>query len=169
MKTNPRGIDLIKSFESLRLKPYLCPSNIPTIGWGATTYSNGMKVQLTDAPITVQHAEDLLRHHLAKFEEAVSSAITSQINENQFSALVSFAYNVGQGAFKTSTLVKLINKGDKQGAADQFLRWTKAGGKELPGLVKRRKAERDLFLLPVIPSESELHDVLKQVEDKVLG
>lgn len=173
MKTNQRGIDLLKSYEGLRLKAYLCPAQIPTIGYGATTYEDGSKVTLKDTLITVQRAEDILKHHLRTFETAVDSSISASLNENQFSALVSLCYNIGPGNFKKSTLVMLIEKGDLQGAADQFLVWNKGGGVILEGLLKRRKAERALFLTPVArlpagPSNDEIRVKLQEIEEGIL-
>ena len=96
--------------------------------------------------ITEAAAEELLRKDLAEFEAAVSEAVQVSLNDNQFSALVSFSFNLGADSLFESTLLKLVNQGDFQGAADQFLRWNKAGGQELPGLTRRRQAERALFL-----------------------
>lgn len=172
MQTNQAGLQLLKSFEGLRLKPYLCSAKVPTIGFGATTYQNGMKVQLTDPPITVQAAEDLLKHHLKQFEQAVDSAISVTLNENQFSALVSLCYNIGPGNFKKSTLVMLIEKGSLEDAAKQFLVWNKAGGQVVDGLTRRREAEKKLFETPVkdqlppIPTTQEINDKLAKIEEE---
>lgn len=93
-----------------------------------------------------EQAKSYFKHDLAKFEKTVNESVTVPINQNQFDALVSLTYNIGSGAFKNSTLLKKLNKGDYQGAADQFLVWNKAGGKVMKGLVRRREAERALFL-----------------------
>lgn len=176
MKTNQRAFDLIKSFEGLSLKPYHCPANIPTIGYGSTYYEDGRKVSLKDDLITVKRAEDLLRNHLVTFENQVASLLIVPVSENHFGALVSFAYNVGVGALGKSTLLRLVNEGKVTEAADEFLKWTKAGGKELPGLVKRRKAEKALFelgtisssnLLPDGPTEDEINRKLEEVEGRL--
>ena len=133
MKTNASGIDLIKSFESLRLKAYLCPANVWTIGYGHTRY-----VQEGDV-ITEPKAIDLLRQDLNGFEAGVSALVKSNINENQFSALVSFAYNCGIGNFKNSTLLKKVNANPNDKAIEkEFLKWTRARGVVLGGLVRRR-------------------------------
>lgn len=175
MKINDKGIALLKGFEGLRLKVYLCSAGIATVGYGATTYSNGMKVQMTDPPITVAAAEELLRYHLGKFEQGVEALLDVPVNENQFSALVSFAYNIGLGALGKSTLIQLVNKGDMAGTAEQFLVWCKANGQVIPGLLKRRKAERALFLTPVTtsklpngPSDGDIENKLKNIENKLL-
>ena len=140
-KTSQDGVNLIKSFEGLRLTAYRDPVGVLTIGYGTTTgVSSGMK-------ITQSQAEAYLKQDLAKFEQAVKDDVTVPLNSNQFDALVSFTYNVGEGALTSSTLLRLLNQGDYQGAADQFARWNKGdGGVELAGLTTRRKAERALFL-----------------------
>jgi lysozyme len=140
MTINSEGVNLIKSFEGLELEAYLDAVDVWTIGYGHTkTVEPGMI-------ITEAKAEELLRQDLEEFEEAVTEAVEVSINSNQFSALVSFCFNLGAGSLFQSTLLKLLNQGDFQGAADQFPRWNKAGGQELEGLTRRRKAERALFL-----------------------
>jgi len=146
MNNSDNGIDLIKRFEGFSAKPYLCPANVPTIGYGSTYYCDGSTVALDDDPLTEQEATKLLKYNIKKFEDAVSKLVTVPITQNEFDALVSFVYNLGPNALKKSTLLRLLNAGDKESAAEQFLRWTKASGRELPGLVKRREAERKLFL-----------------------
>ncbi|MCU0523268.1 MAG: lysozyme [Elainella sp. Prado103] len=96
--------------------------------------------------ITESEAEELMKRDLRRFEQAVSDLVKVPLNSDQFSALVSFAYNVGEGALASSTLLRLLNQRDYQGAADQLLRWDKAGSQALAGLTRRRKAERALFL-----------------------
>jgi lysozyme len=145
MKINQAGLELIKRWEGLKLKAYLCPANVPTIGYGHT----GPDVTKDDVKngktITEAQAEELLKKDLAIFEAGVAELATN-VNENQFSALVSFAYNCGLKNLRTSTLLKKIKSGDTQGAANEFSKWNKGGGKVLPGLVKRRAAEKELFL-----------------------
>lgn len=141
MKTSERGIDLIKSFEGLSLKTYKCPAGIDTIGYGHT--GNDVK---PDMVITEQQAEELLKKDLNQFEIGVGKLITSGINQNQFDALVSFAYNLGTGALQKSTLLKKVNADpDDLAIAKEFNKWVLAGGKRLEGLVRRRKAESDLY------------------------
>lgn len=146
MKTGQAGIDLIKKFEGLQLKPYLCPAGIPTIGYGSTLYPDGTRVKTTDKPITKDKAEDILRATLGSYERAVNNLVKVPLTQNQFDALVSFTYNVGGVNLADSTLLKLLNKKDYVGAAKEFDRWTKAKGKVLPGLVVRRDDEQKLFL-----------------------
>jgi lysozyme len=143
MKIGQKGLDLIKSFEGLRLEAYLCPAKIRTIGFGHTgdDVRDGMK-------ITKEEAEKLLQKDLEKFEKTVSESVKVPINRNQFDALVCFSFNVGPGALKSSTLLKLVNENKFKEAADQFIRWNKANGKELAGLTRRRESEKLLFLTP---------------------
>lgn len=135
--------ELIKSFEGLELEAYLCPADIWTIGYGHTG-----DVKEGDT-ITKAEAGDLLDKDLEKFRSGVNRCVKVPLNENQFGALVSFAYNVGIGSLQSSTLLKLLNAGDYDAAADQFPRWNKSGGKVLTGLTRRREAERAVFLTPV--------------------
>jgi len=133
---------LIKSFEGLELEAYLCPANVWTIGYGHT---KGVK---KGDKITKEQAEKLLEEDLAFFRNGVKRLVKVALNKNQFGALVSFAYNLGLGSLESSTLLKMLNAKDYQGAADQFLRWNKSKGKVLTGLVRRREAERAVFLTP---------------------
>ena len=146
MKTSKAGLNLIKQFESFRAAPYLCSAGVPTIGYGTTVYPNGIKVKLSDQKITQQLAESFLQHHVNAIEKDILSLIKVPLKQNQFDALVSFSYNVGVGAFRDSTLLKLLNAGDIDGASKQFERWNKAGGKVSNGLTRRRNAEKVLFL-----------------------
>ena len=138
------GINLICSFEGLRLNAYDDGVGVWTIGFGTTIYPNGIKVKRGDT-CTEAQAKAYMAHDLKKFESAVNSAVTLPINQNQFDALVSLAYNIGTNAFKNSTLVKKLNTGDIRGAAAQFDVWNKGGGKVMQGLVNRRAVERKLF------------------------
>lgn len=149
-KTSNKGLDVIKSFEGLKLTPYACPAGIPTIGYGNTFYEDGKKVTLADSPINESRANTLLAHTLIKFEQYVDSYCIDTINQHQFDALVSFCYNVGPANLKVSTLLKKVNVNPNDPTIyDEFLKWTKAGGKTLKGLVKRRTAEAELYKLPV--------------------
>lgn len=142
-KTNDAGIELIKSFEGLQLESYQDSVGVWTIGYGHT----GGDVK-HGQHINEEQAEELLRKDLATAEKGVADAIHTEITDNQFAASVSLAFNVGVSAFKHSSIVKMINAGDTEAAADRFLLFNKAGGVVLPGLVRRRKAERELFLTP---------------------
>lgn len=138
--TGVKDVELIKESEGLRLEAYLpTPNDVWTIGYGHTkTAKKGMK-------ITNAGAEALLLHDLAWVETAIDTHVKVPLNQNQYDALASFIYNVGATAFKKSTMLKLLNKGDYQGAADQFPRWNKQKGKVLNGLTARRKKEQTLF------------------------
>ena len=138
------GIALICSFEGLKLKAYDDGVGVWTIGFGTTIYPNGIKVRKGDT-CTEAQAKAYMAHDLKKFESAVDSAVTVSINQNQFDALVSLAYNIGTGAFKESTLLKKLNESDYKAAAAQFAVWNKGGGKVMLGLVNRRAVERKLF------------------------
>jgi lysozyme len=145
-KIGLKGIELIKSFEGLKLKPYLCPAQIATIGFGNTYYPDGKKVKLTDPAITLEKAEELLKFILVTYEKAVDSFCRDDISQNQFDALVSFCYNVGTGALQKSTLIKKVNANPKDVTiSDEFMKWNKANGRVLVGLTRRRQAESKLY------------------------
>ena len=148
-KTSPNGISLIKKFEGLRLTPYRCQAGVLTIGYGHTaSVVPGMK-------ITRQEAEEFLKQDLEFFEALVSRHVKVPLNQNEFDALVSFAFNVGPGnatraGFTTSTLLKKLNAHfPRPNASQELLRWTRAGGRISEGLVRRRNAEMELFNRPV--------------------
>ena len=146
IKTGSAGIDMIKHFEGFRSAPYKCPAGIPTIGYGATFYTNGKKVTMSDKSITETEAVALLKSMLVSFEKYVDSYCVDAINQNQFDALVSFCYNLGPSNLKSSTLIKKVNANPNDPAIRvEFMKWTKAGGRTLAGLVKRREAESNLY------------------------
>jgi lysozyme len=145
-KVSSKGLDIIKKYEGFSSKPYLCPSKVITIGYGSTYYEDGSKVKLTDSPITQERATELLEALLVSFERAVDSYCTDAINQNQFDSLVSFAYNCGVGNLKSSTLLRKVNVNPNNPTIkDEFLKWTKGGGKTLSGLVRRRTEEAQLY------------------------
>ena len=143
MKMGEKGIDLIKHFEGFRSTVYLCAAGVPTLGFGST---HG--ITMASPPITAEEGLELLMLDIAKFERGVNRLIDVPLNQNQFDALTSFAFNLGNGSLQASTLRKKVNREDYEGAADEFPRWVFAGGRKLNGLVKRRYAERALFLTP---------------------
>ncbi len=146
MRLNQTGYNLIKEFEGLSLKPYKCSAGVPTIGYGSTYYENGIKVQMYDAPITGARAEVLLKHIADRFAQKVANLLKKPVTQNQFNALVSFAFNVGSGALASSTLLKLVNTNPNDAMiAKQFLRWNKANGKTIQGLTNRRIKESALY------------------------
>ncbi|MBD1601973.1 lysozyme [Pseudomonas typographi] len=141
MVTSDKGVALIQAFEGLRLSAYRDSVGVVTIGWGHTgpDIRMGMKIDRAEA-------ERLLCDDLHDFERDVSRLVQVPLSQNQFDALVCFSFNVGSGNLAGSTLLKKLNAEDYAGAAAQFLRWDKAGGVTLPGLTRRRAAERELFL-----------------------
>lgn len=139
------GLRLIKSFEGLELRAYQDSVGVWTIGYGHTAAAGSPDVY-SGQTISEAEAEAILRRDLRKFENGVRDVVDVPLNSNQFSALVSFAFNVGVGALSNSTLLRKLNNRDYQGAANEFPRWVKAGGRTLQGLVRRRDAERALFL-----------------------
>lgn len=136
---NKAGLELIKSFEGCKLKAYICPAGVLTIGYGST----GSHVK-PGMVITQDQADELLRSDLRRFEDYVDQHC-KPATDNQFAALVSFCFNVGEGNLRTSTLRRMHNAGDYAGAQGQFARWNKGGGKVLAGLVRRRAAEAALY------------------------
>jgi len=144
-QVNQAGINLIKEFEGFRRNAYLCPANKPTIGYGNTVYPDGRKVKLGDT-ISPKEAEELLQITVDNFAKECDRLITVPVNDNQFSALVSFTFNVGVTAFRGSTLLRVLNQGNYQETANQFLKWNKVGNRVVEGLIRRRQAERKLFM-----------------------
>ena len=150
-KVSENFIHHIEKFEcggdvTKYLKPYKCPAGVPTIGYGNTFYENGSKVKLTDPLITKEKAQSILRASMDYFEKQVDALVVDSINQNQFDALVDFAYNVGIGNLKSSTLLKKVNKNPNDPTIrEEFMKWVFVGGKKLNGLVKRRESEADLY------------------------
>jgi lysozyme len=150
MILNKAGIDLMHQFEGLKLQAYLCPANVPTIGWGNTRYESGRRVQLGES-ITKERADALFLWWANSFATQVRQLIGKGVtlNENQFSALVCFAYNVGTANLRSSTLLRKVNANPNDPTIlNEFLRWNKAGGRVLAGLTRRRQAEANLYFKP---------------------
>ncbi|MGE4251131.1 MAG: lysozyme [Parvibaculaceae bacterium] len=145
MRTGSRGLALIKQYEGLRLDAYRDTGGVLTIGWGHTAAA-GPPRPTPGMRITLAEAEAVLARDLVRYETAVTRAVTREIGQNQFDAMVSLCFNIGGGAFAKSTVVRAFNAGDDRQAADAFLRWSKDDGRVLPGLLRRRRAERRLFL-----------------------
>jgi len=145
MKLNEKGTVLLHHFEGLKLKAYKCPADVWTIGYGNTFYEDGSKVKQGET-VTKERASELFNSVASSFAIQITGSIKASLNENQFSSLVSFAYNVGVANFNKSTLLKKINidKNDPSIFAE-FLRWDKAAGKVLAGLTLRRQAEAKLY------------------------
>ena len=141
MQVSQKCIDLVKRYEGFISKTYVCPAGYKTIGFGHRTD------EITT--ITEPEAENLLKKDLKKFEQGLCKMLNAEelnVTQNQFDALISFAFNLGLSALAGSTLWRLFTHGDIQGAADEFTKWIYAGGKPLEGLKRRRQAERELFL-----------------------
>lgn len=160
------GLELIKKYEGCKLKAYKCPAGIYTIGFGNTKYPNGEKVKEGDE-ITQQQADELFKDTLDKFDYQVKMILGDRLRtilkETSISALVSLAYNIGVGAFAKSTLLKVIkeNKNDLKGIVNQWVRWNRAGGKELKGLTNRRFEEVVLYVEGVL-SQYSIDEKLKK-------
>lgn len=150
MKVSNKGLEVIKKHEGFRNKPYLCPAGVPTIGYGNTYYPDGSKVKMTDKPLSKDIADVLLRLVVEDFEECVNKYVKSDINQNQFDALVSFAYNLGCGNLKKSTLLKKVNANPYDiTISNEFAKWDKAGGRRLRGLTIRRHDEAVLYFTDI--------------------
>ena len=146
MKLNTQGYRLICMFEGFSAKPYLCSAKVPTIGYGNTYYLNGKKVTLLDKPITELEAFEMFKAIADKFADKVSKLVTAPIDQSQFNALVSLAYNIGPANFQKSTLLRKVNfNHNNPSIRAEFLKWNKAGGQVLKGLTIRRKAEADIY------------------------
>ena len=147
MRINERGLKIIKLFEGFRSAPYLCSAMVPTIGFGSTWSFDGSRVTLSHPSIKESDAEELLLREVGRCEQAVDRLIRVELNENEHSALQSFVYNLGSGRLQSSTLRSLLNRNaPREQVADEFPKWRRAAGKILQGLVRRRAAERALFL-----------------------
>lgn len=158
MKTSDKAKEIIKHHEGVRNRPYLCPAKLWTVGVGHVLYPEQGKLKLEDRKNIQLKPEDnkvwsqdeinaLLNYDLARFERGVARLCPHSIrDQNHFDALVSFSFNVGLGNLQNSGLRFKYNRGEYEQAAGEFLKWTKGGGKVLPGLVKRRNDERNLFL-----------------------
>jgi lysozyme len=158
MTLDNKGYLLIAQFEGLRLNPYLCSAGVPTIGYGSTFYPSGRKVTMRDKPITQETAFWMLKQVANMFAKDVDSLVTSNINQNQFNALVSFAFNLGSDidadnipeGLGDSRLLRRVNANPNDPEiAREFVKWNKAGGRVLDGLTKRRLKEAELYFTPV--------------------
>lgn len=146
MNASDNCLALIRDSEGFSATPYKCPAGVWTIGFGSTRYPGGAHVAESDPAITIDQANDILAATLrVEYEGAVKRYVTVPLNQNQFDALVDFAYNAGAQNLRTSTLLRKLNVGDYDGAANEFGRWVNGGGRVLPGLVKRRDKEAVLF------------------------
>ena len=139
LKTSQEGISLIKSFEGCELTAYRCRANVPTIGFGHTAgVSDG-------DTCTQEEAETMLAEDLEEFEDYVKNYVESELQQNEFDALVAWTYNLGPANLKESTMLKELNSGNFEEVPRQMKRWNRAGGEVLDGLIRRREAESRLF------------------------
>lgn len=146
MKLNNSGYLLITEFEGFSAKPYLCSAKVPTIGYGNTYYPNGTKVTMLDKEITKVQAFEMFKSIADKFASKVSKLVTSPLNQNQFNALVSLAYNIGIAAFTNSTLLKKVNINHNDKSIElEFKKWNKVNKKEVAGLTRRRLYESKVY------------------------
>lgn len=144
MRMSAEGLALVKEFEGLRLKAYKCPAGVWTIGYGHTSAAGAPEVR-EGMEITKAEAEEILKRDMVQYEKGVEKRVTVEITQGQFDALVDFAYNAGVGALAKSTLLKKVNAEKFDEVPAEFMKWTRGGGKELPGLVRRRRAEVKLW------------------------
>lgn len=157
MSVNQATINLIKEFEGCKLQAYQCSAGIWTIGYGITAAADVGIKPAKGITITQDRAEDLLRLTIDKFAATVDALITTKVNANEFGACVSLAYNIGTNAFAKSTVLRELNIGNKDKAAAAFQLWNKVGGMVSKGLVRRREAEKQLFVTPVT---ADMHAVV---------
>ena len=158
MKMSRNGLDLLKDFEGLKLRAYLDPVGIWTVGYGHTSAA-GPPAVTPGLVITQGEADEILKRDMAQYEDGVRKYVKAALTQGQFDALVDFAYNAGVGALDKSTLLKRVNAGKFDEVPAEFMKWTKGGGRELPGLVRRRRAETKLWRgidtnTPVVVEES---------------
>jgi lysozyme len=146
MRVNEAALTIIKSFEGFSSDPYLDPIGIPTIGFGSIWSANGDRISMDHPPVDKNKATELLQREVRHVEAAIGRLIKAELTENMFSAIASLAYNIGTGNLQRSTLRIKLNRGKYLDAADEFPKWRKAGGRVLKGLVRRRIAERNLFI-----------------------
>ena len=146
MKLNNSGYLLITEFEGFSAKPYLCSAKIPTIGYGNTYYSDNKRVTMLDKEITKVQAFEMFKTIADRFADKVNKLVTSPLNQNQFNALVSLAYNIGTGNFASSTILKKVNKNHNDTSIElEFKKWNKVNKKEVAGLTRRRNYEAHIY------------------------
>lgn len=146
MKLNNSGYLLITEFEGFSAKPYLCSAKIPTIGYGNTYYPDGKRVTMLDKEVTRMQAFEMFKHIADKFASTVSKLVKTPLNQNQFNALVSLAYNIGTGNFASSTLLKKVNINHNDRSIElEFKKWNKVNKKEVAGLTRRRNYEANIY------------------------
>lgn len=168
MNINKATIDLVKDFEGCKLTAYRDPIGVWTIGYGTTARAGLGIIPTAGMTITQAEADQLLADGLNKFADQIRPMIKAGLNDNQFGASVSLAYNIGVHAYSTSSALKHINAGDYDKAANSILLFNKAGGKVLKGLVRRREAERKLFLTPVFEQAPAFDERISPVQSTTM-
>jgi len=143
---NDKGLDLIKDFEGFSAEPYKCSAGVWTIGFGSIYGKDGNRVTQDHKRITKEQATELMKRDIKATEYKICKLIKVPVTSNQFSSLCSFVYNIGSGAFQRSTARMKLNRSNYQACADELLKWKYANKKVIPGLLRRREAERELFL-----------------------
>jgi len=154
MNINEGGLSIITAAEGFASAPYRCPAGIASIGYGSTILADGSRVKMDSPPVTKDEAKALLRRHLDHVESDILRVVRVPLNQNEFSSLCSFVYNLGIGRLQHSSLRSKLNRGERLNAANEFPKWRRAGGRVLRGLVIRRELERRLFLTPVTTGDS---------------
>ena len=140
------GVELIKSCEGFRSRAYICPAGVWTIGWGATRDLDGARVTKDTPDVDEEEASRILARDLVKFAASVNRLVTVPIGPRQHAALTSFAFNLGAGQLKCSTLLRKVNGEEWEDVPKEFMKWVMGGGRVLPGLQKRRRLEVQLWL-----------------------
>jgi len=146
MKINQAGLDLVKTYEGFRSDIYICSGNRKSYGFGSTRGFDGKRLTGNEKPISREDAEKLLKRDLQSAEKAIHRMVKVPLSENQFSAICSWIYNLGSGSWQRSTARLKLNRFDYTGCINEMIRWNRASGKRLRGLVLRRESERLLFL-----------------------
>jgi lysozyme len=157
MEPSTKALDIIKFFEAsnvVRLRAYLCSAAVPTIGWGTTLYPSGKRVKIGDV-ITPEEAEEYLINDIQIAIHTIRKEVKVKLTQSMFDALVSFIYNIGTGAFRKSTLLRLLNDEKYTLASQQFARWNRVNGVPVSGLSRRRKAEKELFNEGIVELKAE--------------
>ncbi len=165
MNVNDKGLGLIQKYEGFRARAYRDAVGVWTIGFGHTSMAGSPQVK-PGMTVSRERAAQILETDIQRFSEGVAAALTAEVNDNQFSALVSFAYNVGLGNFRKSGVLAAVNAGDHRVVPRRLALWNKAGGRVLPGLVARRAAEAALY---AETPETKLPDVLKPIVEEAKG
>jgi lysozyme len=146
MRHGADALALIKYYEGFRARPYLCPANVWTLGFGSTRDLFGKPVTSTTPPVTQEQGELLLEWEVSKIDTSLQRFVSVELDQCQWDALVDFCYNLGMGAFQRSTLRQVVNRGEHEDVPDEFRKWVWGGGRKLKGLVERREKETEVYV-----------------------